>query len=95
MISDAGRAIPVAVPASFAAAGIAWLITDKLPGPDGLTALIALIIGAVVYAGLALGIGSALYVWLWRRSASLSPGSAGEMSRNETEGANGSESVAP
>jgi putative peptidoglycan lipid II flippase len=95
VMSDAGRAIPVAVPASFAAAGIAWLITDKLPGPDGLTALIALIIGAVVYAGLALGIGAGLYDWLWRRSASLSPGSAGEMSRDETEGAHSSESVAP
>ena len=69
-MSDVGRVIPLAVPASFAAAGIAWLITDKLPGPDGLTALIALIIGAVVYAGLALGIGSALYDWLWRSADS-------------------------
>jgi putative peptidoglycan lipid II flippase len=108
VLSNAGRAIPLAVPAAFAAGGVAWLITNNMPGPTGLAALVALIIGAAVYAALALGIGALLYDWLWRRSSRLtvdssqsdpkqplSPGSAEEMSRNETEGGNPSESVVP
>jgi putative peptidoglycan lipid II flippase len=71
VMSSAGRAIPLAVPASFAASGAAWLITNRMPGPTGLAALVALIIGAAVYAALALGIGSLLYDWLWRRSSQL------------------------
>ena len=71
VMSNAGRAIPLAVPASFAASGAAWLITNRMPGPTGLAALVALIIGAAVYAALALGIGSLLYDWLWRRSSRL------------------------
>ena len=86
VVSDAGRAIPLAVPASFAAAGIAWLITDKLPGPAGLAALVALIIGAIVYAGLALGIGSALYDWLWRSANRKTPDSSVPLSRGTAEG---------
>jgi putative peptidoglycan lipid II flippase len=70
VLSNAGRAIPLAVPASFAAGGVAWLITDKMPGPAGLAALVALIIGAAVYAALAVGIGSVLYDWLWRSADS-------------------------
>jgi putative peptidoglycan lipid II flippase len=68
VLSYAGRAIPLAIPASFAAAGTSWLITQNMPGPVGLAALVALIIGAMVYAVMALGIGSVLYDWLWKRS---------------------------
>jgi putative peptidoglycan lipid II flippase len=71
VLSNAGRAIPLAVPASFAAAGMSWLITQNMPGPTGLAALASLIIGAVVYGALALGIGSLLYNWLWKRGSRL------------------------
>jgi putative peptidoglycan lipid II flippase len=73
VMSDAGRAIPLAVPASFGAAGVSWLITNRMPGPTGLAALVALTIGAVVYAGVALGIGSLLYDWLWRSADKRQP----------------------
>ena len=85
VLSNAGRAIPLAVPAAFGAAAVAWIITDKMPGPTGLTALVALIIGAAVYMVLTLGIGSLLYDWLWRRtsSAPLSSGTSESSSEGD------------
>jgi hypothetical protein len=50
---------------------MSWLITQNMPGPTGLAALASLIIGAVVYGALALGIGSLLYNWLWKRGSRL------------------------
>jgi hypothetical protein len=69
VLLNAGRAIPLAVPAAFAAGGAAWLITTNFPGPAGLTALIALIIGLATFAAVVIGLGSLLYDWLWRRSS--------------------------
>ncbi len=66
VLSDAGRTIPIAVPAAFAAGGVSWLITQNVPGPDGLAALVALTLGALVYGAVSIGLGSLLYDWLWK-----------------------------
>jgi putative peptidoglycan lipid II flippase len=66
VLSNAGRAIPIAVPAAFAAGGVSWLITQNMPGPAGLAALAAITLGALTYGAVTIGLGSALYDWLWR-----------------------------
>jgi len=64
---NAGRAIPLVVPASLAAGGVAWVLLNGIAGPPFVAALIALAGGMAVYAGVVLGIGSFLYDWLWKR----------------------------
>ncbi|MEN8238226.1 MAG: murein biosynthesis integral membrane protein MurJ [Actinomycetota bacterium] len=64
VLLTAGRAIPLAVPAAFAAFGTAWLITERLPGPAGVTAVIALAVGAAAYSAVVIVLGSLLHDWL-------------------------------
>ena len=68
VLEDAGRAIPLAVPASLAAGGISWAIWSQMTSTPTLAAVVALAVGVAVYAGVALGIGSLLYDWLTTRS---------------------------
>ncbi len=68
VLSDVGRAIPLAVPASLAAGTVSWAIWSRLTVPPTLAALIALVVGVIVYAAVSLGIGSLLYDWLTARS---------------------------
>lgn len=65
VVTGAGRAIPLAVPASAAAGTVSWAIATGITGTPWLAALMALIGGGLVYAGIVLTIGSALYDWLW------------------------------
>ena len=71
--SSAGRALPLAIPAAFVASGVAWAIATGITGAPWIAALVALMTGAAIYAATALGIGSLIYDWLWRRAAA-SPG---------------------
>ena len=71
--SSAGRALPLAIPAAFVASGVAWAIATGIAGAPWIAALVALMTGAAIYAATALGIGSLIYDWLWRRAAA-SPG---------------------
>ncbi|GMR02403.1 MAG: murein biosynthesis integral membrane protein MurJ [Acidimicrobiia bacterium] len=64
---NAGRAIPLVVPASLAAGGVAWVILNALEGPRFVVALITLAVGAAVYAAVGIGIGAVMYDWLWKR----------------------------
>ncbi len=64
VLESAGRAIPLTVPASFAAGTISWMISTGLSGPPIVAAVIAIVVGGAVYVGVALGIGSLLYDWL-------------------------------
>ncbi|MGI9642891.1 MAG: murein biosynthesis integral membrane protein MurJ [Acidimicrobiia bacterium] len=64
VVASAGRAIPLAVPASFAAALASWAIWSGITGAPTIAAIVALIVGAAVYAGVALGLGGLLYDWL-------------------------------
>ncbi len=64
VVDGAGRAIPLAVPAAFAAGGISWLITNQFPWPAGITAVIAIIAGSATYGAVAIGMGTVLYRWL-------------------------------
>lgn len=77
VIETAGRSIPLAVPAGFAAYGVAWFITAGLEGSPWVAAAIAVVVGLVVYAAVALGTGSVLYDALWtherRRTTGTTP----------------------
>jgi putative peptidoglycan lipid II flippase len=64
---SAGRAIPLAVPAGLLAFGASWIVTDRLAATGGLAAFLSLTVGALVYAGVVVGIGSTLYDALWKR----------------------------
>jgi putative peptidoglycan lipid II flippase len=66
MLMGAGRAIPLAVPAAFGAGIVAWAISTGIQGSPTISAAIALIAGAAVYSGVALGLGALLYDWLKR-----------------------------
>jgi putative peptidoglycan lipid II flippase len=69
VLSSVGRSIPLAIPASFASAGVSWAIATGITGAPWIAALAGLIVGAAVYAGVALGIGGLLYDWLSRRAS--------------------------
>jgi hypothetical protein len=62
------------VPAAFAAGAVAWAISTGIQGSPTISAIIALVVGGAVYAGVALGIGSFLYDRLTARS--VAPSSA-------------------
>lgn len=70
VIRTGGRSIPLAVPAAGLAGAVSWAIVTGITGSPWIAALIALVTGGVLYAASALGIGSALYDWLWRRDSS-------------------------
>jgi putative peptidoglycan lipid II flippase len=74
MLKGAGRAIPLAVPAAFAAGAVAWAISTGIQGSPTISALIALAVGGAVYASVVLGIGGFLYDRLTARS--VAPSSA-------------------
>jgi hypothetical protein len=74
MLIGAGRAIPLAVPAAFAAGAVAWAISTGIQGSPTVSAIIALAAGGAVYVGVALGLGGLLYDWL--TSSSDVPSSA-------------------
>jgi putative peptidoglycan lipid II flippase len=61
MLLGAGRAIPLAVPASLASGAVAWAISTGIQGSPTISALIALVVAGAVYAGVVLGIGGFLY----------------------------------
>ncbi len=67
VLEGAGRAIPLAVPAAIGAGAISWMIGTGLAGPPIIAAVISLVAGTAVYAGISLGLGSLLYDWLWAR----------------------------
>ncbi len=67
VLSSAGRAIPLAVPAAIGAGTVSWMIGTGLSGPPVIAALISLAVGTAVYAAISIGIGSLLYDWLWNR----------------------------
>jgi putative peptidoglycan lipid II flippase len=67
---SAGRAIPLAVPASVAAGVVSWAIWTGITGAPTIAAIIALVVGGLVYLGVSIGIGSLLYDWLWRHQRS-------------------------
>lgn len=67
VFTSAGRALPLVVPASFAAFGISWFIIGGLRGPLWIAALFALALGGLVFVGIVGSLGSALYDWLWAR----------------------------
>jgi hypothetical protein len=73
MLVGAGRAIPLAVPAAFAAGATAWAISTGIQGSPTVSAIIALAVGGAVYVGVALGIGGLLYDWL--KSPTATPSS--------------------
>jgi len=66
MIEGAGRAIPLAVPAAFAAGAVAWAIATGIQGSPTISAIIALVAGGAVYVGVVIGLGGVLYDWLGR-----------------------------
>ena len=68
MLKGAGRAVPLAVPAAFGAGAIAWAISTGIQGSPTISAAIALIVGAAVYVGVALGLGALLYDLLRKSS---------------------------
>lgn len=69
VLTSAGRAIPLVVPATLAGAVVVWFLTTGIIGAPTVTAILALTIGGLAYVAVVLGIGSALYDWLWRRQA--------------------------
>jgi hypothetical protein len=77
VFTSAGRALPLVVPASFAAFGVSWFIIGGLQGPMWIAALFALALGGLIFVGIIVSIGSGLYDWLWareeRRTASAAP----------------------
>ncbi len=62
---SAGRALPLAVPAGFAAFGVSWFVVSGLEGPTWIAALIGLALGLGVFAAVVVFAGSALYDALW------------------------------
>jgi len=66
VVTSAGRAIPLAVPASIATGFVSWAIWSGITGAPTIAAIVALVVGAAVYAGVSLGIGGLLYDWLSR-----------------------------
>lgn len=75
MLEGAGRAIPLAVPASFAAGATAWAISTGIQGSAFMAATLALIVGAAVYIAVVIGIGGLLYDML---SSSSTVGAASD-----------------
>lgn len=67
VLTSAGRAIPLAVPAAGIAGAVSWAIVTGITGSPWLAALIALVVGGLLYAAVVFGIGSLLYDWLWSR----------------------------
>ena len=69
VLESAGRTLPLAVPAGFAAFGASWLAVELVGGPVGFVALVALLLGLSVYGLVAIAVGAALHDSLWRRSS--------------------------
>ncbi len=65
VLQAAGRAIPLTVPAAFAAGGVAWMISTGMSGSPVVSGLIALIAGGATYAGVVIGVGAVLHDSLW------------------------------
>ena len=66
VLLGAGRAIPLVVPAAFAAGGMSWAISTGISGSPLVSGALALGVGAAVYAGVAIGIGALLFDWFKR-----------------------------
>lgn len=67
VVMNAGRAIPLVVPASLAAGAVSWLVLNGISGSRLIAALIALTAGTAMYATVVLGVGALLYDLLWKR----------------------------
>ena len=65
VLSSAGRAVPLAVPAGFGAFGASWFIITGLEGSPWIAAFIAAIVGLSVFAGISMSVGGWLYDVLW------------------------------
>ena len=65
VLESAGRTLPLAVPAGFAAFGASWLAIEFLGGPVGFVAIAALAIGIGAYGVVAIVLGAALHDGLW------------------------------
>ncbi|MGI9585898.1 MAG: murein biosynthesis integral membrane protein MurJ, partial [Acidimicrobiia bacterium] len=68
VLRTTGRTIPLAIPASLVAGAVSWAIATGISGATWLAALISVVVGAVVYVAVALGIGAALNDWLWSQA---------------------------
>lgn len=60
MLHGAGRIIPVAVPASFVAALVSWMVVTGIQGSPVIAAIIAILAGTTAYIATGLSIGSLL-----------------------------------
>ncbi len=65
VVRSAGRALPIAVPAGFAAFGVSWFVVTGLEGSVWVAALVGLILGLGAFVGVAVAVGSWLYDALW------------------------------
>lgn len=83
VLADAGRAIPLAVPASLATGFVSWAIWSGITGAPTIAAIVALIVGTAVYAGVSLGIGGLLYDWLSRSDATHHTASVAPQDKDE------------
>ena len=61
VLGIAGRAIPPTVLGSAAAFLVAWAVMTHLPGQATLVSLLAILLGALVFAGIAFSLGSYLF----------------------------------
>jgi putative peptidoglycan lipid II flippase len=66
VVESAARAVPPVVLGGAAAFGASWLTLEYLGG-GWFPALVATLLGAAVFAAVALGVGTGLYEWLSRR----------------------------
>lgn len=77
VLVSAGRAIPLAVPAGFGAFIASWIIVGGLEGSPWIAALISVVVGLGVFAGITVAIGAGLYDALWaserRRTGGATP----------------------
>jgi len=85
VLANAGRAIPLAVPASIAAGFVSWALWSGITGAPTIAAIVALIVGAAVYVGVSLGIGGLLYDWLSRSDTAHEVPDAGQTRSDVTD----------
>lgn len=61
MLRGAGRVIPLAIPAAFAAGLVSWMIVTGIQGSPPIAAIIAILLGTATYLAVSLGLGALLH----------------------------------
>ncbi|MEZ5175736.1 MAG: murein biosynthesis integral membrane protein MurJ [Acidimicrobiia bacterium] len=69
VLRSAGRALPLAVPAGFAAFGVSWLVMSRLGDQPLLAALASGVLGIAVFGVVVVLVGAFLHDALWHRAA--------------------------